>query len=137
MLTSHEIEIRVRYQETDAQGRVHHANYLVYCEAARVDWLHKRGVSYQSWLQHGIHLPVVETRLRFKKAARFDELLDVTTTATELTRVTVRFAYRIRCADQLVCEAETMLACVGDDLKLKRLPAAVAEVFRSPEIVSV
>ncbi|HZO14288.1 MAG TPA: thioesterase family protein [Polyangiaceae bacterium] len=129
--------LAVRFCETDLMGVVHHANYLVYCEAARVDWLHKRGVSYQSWLQHGIHLPVVETRLRFKKAARFDELLDVTTTATELTRVTVRFAYRIRCADQLVCEAETMLACVGDDLKLKRLPAAVAEVFRSPEIVSV
>ena len=129
--------LAVRFCETDLMGVVHHANYLVYCEAARVDWLHKRGVSYQSWLEHGIHLPVVETRLRFKKAARFDELLDVTTTATEVTRVTVRFAYRIRCTGQLVCEADTMLACVGDDLKLKRLPAAVAEVFRSPEIVSV
>jgi acyl-CoA thioester hydrolase len=134
--TSH-YRVAVRFCETDLMGVVHHKNYLVYCEAARVDWLHKRGVSYESWVRHGIHLPVVETKLRFKKAARFDEILDVATTVSELTRVTVRFSYRIRCVDALVCEADTLLACVGNDLKLKRLPGEVLDVFRSPEIVSV
>src|SRR5687767_6477475 len=63
--------VQVRFCETDLMGVVHHASYLVYCEAARVDWLHKRGVSYDSWVQHGIHLPVVEAKLRFKASARF------------------------------------------------------------------
>jgi acyl-CoA thioester hydrolase len=126
--------VSVRFCETDLMGVVHHANYLIYCEAARVSWLHKRGVSYESWLKHGIHLPVVETRLRFKMAARFDEKLDIATTVSELSRVTVRFTYRITRDGALLCEADTLLACVGDDLKLKRMPAEVHAVFSSAEV---
>jgi acyl-CoA thioester hydrolase len=131
--TSH-FEVAVRFCETDLMGVVHHANYLVYCEAARVDWLHKRGVSYESWLQHGIHLPVVDARLRFKMPARFDETLDVATTVSELTRITVRYHYRITRGRALLCEAETLLACVGDDLKLHRMPPEVYDVFLSAEV---
>jgi acyl-CoA thioester hydrolase len=68
-------KLQVRFAETDLMGVVHHASYLVYCEAARVDWLHKRAISYQSWVRHGIHLPVVDVHLRYKQPARFDELL--------------------------------------------------------------
>lgn len=130
-----EYTLQVRFAETDLMGVVHHANYLLYCEAARVDWLHKRGVSYDSWVRHGIHLPVVETRLRFKQAARFDEILVVRTTVAELTRVTVRFRYRIVRGEALLCDAETLLACVGEDLKLKRMPPDVRRVFESPELL--
>jgi acyl-CoA thioester hydrolase len=126
--------VQVRFCETDLMGVVHHANYFVYCEAARVDWLHKRGVSYDSWVQHGIHLPVVEAKARFKAAARFDQILDVTTSVIELSRVTVRYRYEMRRADVLICEAETQLACVGADLKLQRIPEDVARVFKSPEL---
>ena len=115
-------------------GVVHHATYLMYCEAARVDWLHKRGVSYSSWLSHGIHLPVVETKLRYRKAANFDDILDVAATVDKVTRITVHFAYEIRGGESLLCTAETLLACVGEDLKLKRLPVEVREVFESPEL---
>jgi acyl-CoA thioester hydrolase len=124
---------RVRFCETDLMGIVHHANYLVYFEAGRVDWLHRRGVSYDLWTKQGIHLPVVETRLRYRKAARFDDLLVVETTCALVTRVTVRFDYRILCESALLCEGDTLLACVGNDLSPKRIPAEIAEVFRSPE----
>jgi len=123
----------VRFCETDLMGIVHHANYLIYCEAGRVDWLHKRGVRYDEWTKRGIHLPVVESRLRYRKAARFDDELVIATTCVEQTRVTVRFGYVImRGADRL-CEAETLLACVGHDLAPKRFPVEIAETFRSPE----
>lgn len=115
-------------------GVVHHASYLLYCEAARVDWLHKRGVSYDSWVRHGIHLAVVETRLRYKQAARFDEILVVRTWVEDLTRLTVRFRYRVLRGETLLCEAETLLACVGNDLKLTRIPEEVRQVFESPEL---
>lgn len=126
--------LQVRFGETDLMGVVHHATYLMYCEAARVDWLHKRGVSYSSWLKHGIHLPVVETKLRYRKAANFDDILEVVTTVAKVTRVTLRFVYEIRCDEALLCNAETLLACVGEDLKLTRLPAEVREVFETPEL---
>ena len=125
--------LQVRFCETDLMGIVHHANYLTYFEAGRVDWLHRRGVSYDTWTKQGIHLPVVETRLRYRKAARFDDVLVVESTCAAVTRVTVRFDYRILRGDELLCEGETLLACVGEDLLPKRLPAPIAEVFRSPE----
>jgi acyl-CoA thioester hydrolase len=129
-LTSH-LELRVRFCETDLMGIVHHANYLTYFEAGRVDWLHKRGVSYELWARQGVHLPVVETRLRYRKAARFDDVIVVETTSAVVTRVTVRFDYRILRGAELLCEGETLLACVGHDLAPKRLPELVARVLQS------
>lgn len=125
--------LRVRFCETDMMAIVHHANYLVYCEAARVDWLLRRGVSYADWERMGIHLPVVDVKLRYRQPARFEDLLDVETTVAELARASVRFAYRIRRGDVLVCEAETLLACVGHDLALRRLPDDVLAAFRRSE----
>jgi len=77
----------------------------------------------------------VETRLRYRKAARFDEILEVATTCLDLTRVTVKFGYVItRVPDEIrICEGETLLACVGHDLLLKRFPEDIAAVFRSAE----
>ena len=131
-LTSH-YELQVRFCETDLMGIVHHANYLIYCEAARVDWLHKRGVSYESWVEHGVHLPVVRAKLDFKKAAHFDDCLRIETVMAKLSRASVRFVYRITRGDDAICEAETVLACVNAELRLRRLPADVAEVFQQAE----
>ncbi|MBM4357500.1 MAG: acyl-CoA thioesterase [Deltaproteobacteria bacterium] len=129
--------LRVRFCETDLMAIVHHANYLVYCEAARVDWLHKRGVSYAEWERMGIHLPVVDVRLRYRQPARFEDVLEIDTTVAELSRASVRFSYRIRRGAEVLCEAETLLACVGHDLGLRRLPPDVAAVLRSAESVSL
>jgi len=126
--------VQVRFAETDLMGIVHHATYLLYCEAARVDWLHKRGVSYQSWVEHGIHLAVVESKLRYRAPARFDEIIDVVTDVEETTRVTVKYRYRIKRGETLLCEAYTLLACVGDDMKLKRIPKEVKDVLASAEL---
>jgi len=133
-MTTSTYHVQARFGETDLMGVVHHATYLLYCEAARVDWLHKRGVSYQSWIAHGIQLPVVETELRYKRAARFDDILAVTTTMDALTRVTVSFRYEITHDDALICSARTKLASVGNDLKLKRIPSEITDVFRSAEL---
>ncbi len=126
--------LRVRFCETDLMGIVHHANYLVYCEAARVHWLQRRGISYQSWVKHGIHLAIAETSLRFKRPARFDEKLTIAATMTELKRVTVRFEYHIKRGTELLCSAHTLQACVGNDMRLKRIPNDVADVLRMAEL---
>jgi acyl-CoA thioester hydrolase len=118
--------LQVRFGETDLMGVVHHASYLLYCEAARV--------SYESWVRHGVHLPVVDASLRYKQPARFDEIVEVETTVVEITRVTVRYRYRMRRGDTLLCEAHTLLACVGDDMSLRRLPDDVRKVFTSSEL---
>lgn len=128
------LELRVRFCETDLMGIVHHANYLVYCEAGRVDWLRRRGISYDVWTRRGVHLPVVEASLRYRRAARFDDALMVETTCMELTGATVRFGCAIRRADEVLCEAETLLACVGDDLRPTRIPADLRTILRGGEV---
>lgn len=117
-------------------GIVHHAAYLSYFEAARVEYMHRRGVEYLSWARNGLHLPVVDARVRYRKSARFDERLVVETRLGALTRVTVRFDYRIFRDDpgaELVTEGSTLLCCVGDDHKPRRLPAEQMAVFLAPE----
>jgi acyl-CoA thioester hydrolase len=84
-------------------------------------------------MERGIHLPVVETRLRYRKAARFGDALTIETSCVEVTRVTVRFRYRIVRSEELVCEGETLLACVGNDLLPRRFPEDVQLILRSPE----
>lgn len=132
---SSRMRLAVRFCETDLMGIVHHANYLCYFEAGRVDWLHRRGISYEYWVKRGIHLPVVDAHVRYRKAARFDELLEVVTTCVELSRVTVKFGYVInRVSDGVrLCEGDTLLACVGPELAPKRFPEDIAAVFRSAE----
>src|ERR1044071_7606347 len=68
------MSLRVRFCETDLMGIVHHANYLAYLEAGRVDWLRKRGVTYASWAAQGRHLPVVEVGVQYRAPARFDDV---------------------------------------------------------------
>lgn len=133
-------DLRVRFVETDLMGIVHHGTYLTYFEAGRVDWLHRRGISYDQWVAQGIHLPVVETNLRYRKAARFDDRLVVASTCSVVTRVTVRFDYRVLrptpgdpANEEVLCEGFTLLACVGDDMTPKRLPPLVAETFARAE----
>jgi acyl-CoA thioester hydrolase len=128
------LTLDVRFCETDLMGIVHHANYLTYFEAGRVDWLRRRGVSYEAWAREGIHLPVVEAKVRYRRAARFDDRLVVESRVAAVTRVTVRFGYRILRGDELLCEGETLLACVGDELTPRRLPPMVLAVLESPEL---
>lgn len=51
---SGEIQIRVRYAEVDRMGLLHHANYLVYLEQARVDLLRAAGFPIAIWKIKGI-----------------------------------------------------------------------------------
>ena len=69
-------------------GIVHHAAYLAYFEAARVEYMHRRGVEYLRWAQHGLHLPVVEAHVRYRKSARFDERLIVEARLGAISRIT-------------------------------------------------
>lgn len=117
-------------------GIVHHATYLSYFEAGRVEYLHRRGISYLDWTKRGIHLPVVEANVRYRKMARFDDLLAVDTFVEEITRATVRFGFRIvrhEGDEELVTEGWTLLACIDDSYALRRVPLELATLLRGPE----
>ncbi len=126
--------VRVRFGETDMMGIVHHAAYLLYFEAGRVEYLRRRGVDAAAWRSLGLHFPVVEATLRYRKPATFDELLVVETELPQVSRVTLNFTYRISRGDMLIVEGNTLLACVGENYLPKRLPAEAIATLIGPEI---
>lgn len=132
LATSH-FPLTVRFCETDLMGIVHHSNYLVYFEAGRVDWLRRRGVRYDDWVAKDVHLPVVDAKLKYKKAAKFDESLVVETICATVSVVTVVFKYRILRGSEVLCEGETTLACIGQNMRPKRFPKDVMATFLSAE----
>src|SRR5690606_715552 len=79
MARTHEIEIRVRYQETDAMGVLHHANYFTYFEMGRTELLRAQGYDYRSLEENGLLMVVVAISCRYRRPARYDDLLTLRT----------------------------------------------------------
>ena len=122
MLRHHEIEIRVRYQETDAQGRVHHANYLTYFELGRTELLRAAGYDYRQLEAEGWMLVVSEMNCRYHQPAIFDDLLRLRTTVVEARGARVINEYRLYRGESLLAEARSTVACISREGRVRRLP---------------
>ena len=104
----------MRYAETDKMGIVYYANYLVWFEVGRTDFLRERGLSYREMEADGLSLPVVEVACAYRRPALYDDELEVRTTGALLSPVRVRFEYQVvRPADAAtVAEGHTVHASV-------------------------
>lgn len=133
-VSSSRTSIRIRFAETDLMGIVHHANYLLYVEEARVDYLLKRGARYADWIAQDLHFPVVDARLRYRNAAVFHDLVEVETWVGEASRIAIRFDYKIRRDDVVLAEAYTTLVCVDGKRTPKRIPQPIYDLVVGPEL---
>ena len=89
------MELRVRFAETDQMGVAHHAAYVVWLEAARVEWLRDLGLSYRDLEAQGVSLAVTGLDVRYRSAARFDDRLRIEVVLDEARSRRLRFGYRI------------------------------------------
>ena len=113
-MKDHQIQIRVRYSETDQMGVVYHGNYVPYFEIGRVEWLRNKGISYKSMEESGIGLPIVNMNINYKKSARYDELLTVHTVFKSQTSVKIEFDCAIyNEAKELLTTAQFLLVFVS------------------------
>lgn len=130
-----DLPLRVRYAETDAQGVVHHANYLVYMEQARTEFTRACGLPYGELEARGINLLVSQASVRFRAAAVFDDPLVVRLRVALVRSRTITFAYRIEHAStgRLLVTGETTHVFVGADLRPITAPAFVLEALLGPE----
>jgi acyl-CoA thioester hydrolase len=124
-LDSGEITIRVRYAETDQMGLLHHANYVVYFEAARVELLRQRGLTYGAMEDAGHLLVMVEMSVKFKRPAYFDDLLTIKTVVEKVTHVKIVHRYEVRRDGLLLAEGQTTLACVDREGRPQALPESL------------
>jgi len=91
----HEIQIRVRYAETDQMGVVWHGSYLLYFEEARTEALRASGWSYRSLEESGVMLPLVEAHIEYLQPAHYDDVLSVRVTVAAPPTARIRFDYEI------------------------------------------
>ena len=117
-----EFQLRVRYQETDAQGRVHHSNYLNYFEIARVEMLRASGRNYKDLETAGIFLVVTKATCNYLRGAIYDDLLTIKAKVAEAKKVRITHEYEIRLGDDLIATGSTVVAAMSADGKATRLP---------------
>jgi acyl-CoA thioester hydrolase len=123
--------VRVRYAETDKMGVVYYANYLVWFEIARTDWLRETGWTYRAMEREGYALPVIEAHCEYTAGARYDDEIEIETRARLVSPVRMAFDYRaVRRGDAAaIASGYTVHASVGPSGRPARLPARVRELF--------
>jgi len=122
---------RVTYAECTIGNHVYYARYLDLLETARGEFFRALGMTFQQLHDNGTVFPVIEARLRYKGAARYDDVLRIEVWLSELERVRMNFACRIlNEAGKLLVEANTLHACASPDEKLKRVPEELIEKLR-------
>lgn len=122
VLTQHEIEIRVRYQETDGQGRVHHANYFTWFEVGRTELLRAAGFEYRRLEELGYLLVVHDINCVYHQPAVFDDLLRVRTTTVSARGARVEHRYQVFRGSELLAEGRSVVACINRSGRVTRLP---------------
>jgi acyl-CoA thioester hydrolase len=129
--TRHEIDIEVRYAETDQMGVVHHANYIVWFELARTGLCARSGFHYADIEKMGYFLLVTGVEASYRRPARYGDVVQVVCWNERLGSRGLRFAYEVRnngellvtgATDHIWVEAATRRPC--------RPPAEVQEKFR-------
>lgn len=120
--------VRARFAETDAMGIVHHAAYLPWLEAARVEWLRALGHPYDQLRAEGTDMAVVEVQARYRAPARFDDVVTVHLGMGPRARSTFRVAYLLTVDERPIVTAVTAHAAVRPDGRPTRLPRWLLEL---------
>jgi acyl-CoA thioester hydrolase len=123
---AHDLEVRVRYAESDQMGVVYHTNYLVWCEMGRTELIRTiTGRSYADLEREGVGLAVSELSIRYSGAARYDNLIRVHTELTEVRSRSVTFDYAISNAEtgDRLATARTVLVSLDSKGRPVMLPA--------------
>jgi acyl-CoA thioester hydrolase len=123
-----DVDIRVRYAETDQMGVAYYANYLVWFEVGRAEFCRKRGFSYSDLEASGYKLVVTDVHCRYRNAARYDELVTVRTWLKGMNRRMITFGYRIlrKEKEEVIAEGETRHLCLDSNGKPKSMPEEFA-----------
>jgi acyl-CoA thioester hydrolase len=122
MIRKHSIQIRVRYNETDAMGFLHHSNYLCYFEVGRTELFREQGGNYRRMEEQGLFFVVAKLEVRYRRPARYDDLLTLETEISRITPAKLEHAYRILRGDELLTEASSVIACVNSTGEVQRIP---------------
>ncbi len=124
-MTSHTIEIRVRYAECDPMGVAHHAAFPIWFEMGRTELLRANGGDYRAMEANDQLLAVVKLDVTYRSPARYDDVLTLVTTVEKATRAKVIHTYALSRDGVLLAEASTTLACINRAGRVQPIPEAL------------
>lgn len=128
-------EIRVRYAESDQMGVAYHANYLVWCEVGRTDFIRQLGMTYAEMERRGVMLAVADAHLRYHASARYDDVVRIATRLTGVRSRMVTFAYELHRLDALgredlrLASATTTLVSLDAEGRPTALPPEMRDML--------
>jgi len=123
------LRVRVAFADTDAMGVAWHGNYLRWFEMARTELMRPTELPYSVLVGRGVHLPVIEAFVRYRKPARYDDLLVVRAGGMRSSGARLRIDYRIECDAALIATGHTEHAFTDATGRVIRPPADVQEIF--------
>ncbi len=134
-IITRDVPIRVRYNETDQMGIVHHSNYIFYYEVARTELMRSLGTSYREMEERGALLVIRDVRSHFIAPAYYDEILTVRVSIAQMPTVKVAFEFEIfNTRGELIHTGEVVLACVDKETRRpKRAPEWFVEMLVESE----
>ena len=126
-----ELEVRVRYVETDQMGVAHHASYFAWMEAARTELLRLKGLPYKELEARGYFLPVREAFCRYRRSIQYDNIAVVEVKLLELKGASLKLGYRIyeKNDRKIAAEGYTMHPFVDKNGKIVKVPGFFKKLF--------
>ncbi len=128
-------QVRVRYCECDPMGVVHHASYFPWLEIGRTELLRDTGVTYAQLEASGVFLVLTRAAMSYRRPGRYDDLVEIRTNVVGGSRVKIEHEYEVWAVvrgvhpslppgsgPEMLATAQTTLACVGRDGKVRELP---------------
>jgi acyl-CoA thioester hydrolase len=125
---------RVRFGETDLQGVVYYANYLLYAEVGRVAYMRQLGILYErDLLSRGLDFTIGEAMVRYRSPLRFDDEFDIRVGVGEIRQSSWSFEYDVDRADGLACASMSTVQVIIDRAtsRATRIPAELREVLEA------
>ena len=133
----YDIDIRIRYKDTDRMGVVYYGNYLTFFEVGRTEFMRSRGIRYADLEALGYSLAVVETGAKYHGNVGYDALVTVRTRITQRGKARLGFDYEV--FDQngsLLVRGFTVHAFLNSNGKVAKIPERVLEVIKQEEAAS-
>jgi acyl-CoA thioester hydrolase len=121
----HHTRIRVRYAETDKMGVAYNSHYLTWFEVGRTELLRDMGLTYETMERNGLLLPVIEAGIKYRKPARYDDVLLVWTSVGKKPGARIFLEYEIVRDDEIIASGFTEHAFTGTSLKPVKPPREI------------
>jgi acyl-CoA thioester hydrolase len=125
------MQIRVYYEDTDCGNVVYYANYLRYMERSRTEFLRDRGIDLAQYHANGLLFAVTEAHVYYKGPARYNDVLELSSTVAEITPASILFTTIIKKSgdDRVLVKGDVRLACITPNGRAGRIPEEIKKAL--------